>query len=505
MTETQPMTRRATDRVAHFLTLSRIVAVGLAVPFMTAGCERQHGGALAVAGSACVTCHQADYDAASNPVHRGQFPTTCGECHGETSWRPATGGAHPEADFSIATGPHAGIQCDDCHDAARGRYGAGANTDCVGCHSGEHARDQVDGSHGGVVGYPPGQAAPNFCLTCHPNGLAEASAHPEAAFPIATGPHQALDCWGCHNADLGSSVGGANADCVGCHTGEHERAAMDLRHRGVQVPLYPTGPASPNFCLNCHPTGLAPIGLHPEVRFPIGRDPHAYPCADCHVATRGANTGGANTDCIGCHEGSHARSLADPQHRGVSGYPAGPAEPNFCLTCHPTGSADGAAHPEAAFPIANGTHAGITCEQCHDASLGASVGGANTNCVDCHTGEHERRAVDPQHVGVSGYPAGSAAANFCLTCHPSGAADSARHPEDRFRISGGAHGGIDCNGCHNPALGSNVGGANSDCIGCHSGEHSQSRMDSKHRGRRDYRFDASNPDFCRDCHADGRH
>jgi hypothetical protein len=52
---------------------------------------------------------------------------------------------------------------------------------------------------------------------------------------------------------LGSPVGGENADCVGCHNGEHTRAKMDPKHHEVRD--YPTGAAPPSFCLDCHPDG----------------------------------------------------------------------------------------------------------------------------------------------------------------------------------------------------------------------------------------------------------
>jgi hypothetical protein len=49
-------------------------------------------------------------------------------------------------------------------------------------------------------------------------------------------------------------VDGENADCVGCHDGEHTRARMDPKHD--EVGGYPLGDAPPNFCLECHADGL---------------------------------------------------------------------------------------------------------------------------------------------------------------------------------------------------------------------------------------------------------
>lgn len=471
---------------------------------MLAACDRE-GHRTPVTQGECYTCHVADYESTTDPPHSGSFPTTCGDCHSTDAWRPASGGAHPEDRFAIATGQHAALECGSCHDASLGSNLAGANTNCVGCHGGAHQRAAMDERHRGLTGYPIGDAPPNFCLTCHPNGNADVAPHPEERFPLATTQHAIVACLECHDTSLGSSIAGANTDCVGCHSGEHERAAMDLRHRGVHIPLYPTGPAAPNFCLNCHPTGQAPIALHPEAAFPIDSGGHEpFACGDCHDPELGSNVGGANSDCVGCHTGEHTRASTDGRHAGVTGYPAGTAAPNFCLTCHPSGSAASAAHPETAFPIAMGNHTGMVCGDCHDATLGSSIGGANTDCVGCHSGTHARAAMDTRHAGVSGYPTGAAPPNFCLTCHPAGNADSVGHPDDRFRISGGAHSPFTCNECHNPALGPNTAGMNADCIGCHTGQHTRSRVDGQHREERDYAWDAAHPNFCLTCHPGGR-
>ena len=106
--------------------------------------------------------------------------------------------------------------------------------------------------------FPGHDAFQTTCQDCHTtNGWTPAvgGAHPENAFPIQNGAHSDYreDCASCHNPDLGSSIDGENADCVGCHDGEHTRAEMDPKHD--EEPDYPRGPAPPNFCLDCHPDG----------------------------------------------------------------------------------------------------------------------------------------------------------------------------------------------------------------------------------------------------------
>jgi hypothetical protein len=119
----------------------------------------------------CFGCHSADFTGSPYPNHQ-TFPKTCLDCHSLKGWRPAIAGPHPEANFAITTGKHAkvGITCMSCHDPARGPSTGGQNTSCVACHLGNHTQPGIDGKHSGVSGYPPPPQAPNFCLSCHPQG-----------------------------------------------------------------------------------------------------------------------------------------------------------------------------------------------------------------------------------------------------------------------------------------------------------------------------------------------
>lgn len=125
---------------------------------------------VTVSNRECKLCHQADYDGTADPVHAGLYPTTCVNCHGTNAWRPAIAGEHPETAFPIANGAHEGIACTECHDPNRGASTGGMNTNCVGCHTGEHSMNRVNNQHEGVSDYSFNAAQPNFCLTCHPNG-----------------------------------------------------------------------------------------------------------------------------------------------------------------------------------------------------------------------------------------------------------------------------------------------------------------------------------------------
>jgi hypothetical protein len=133
-----------------------------------AACTLDHAPGLQEVGrDDCYSCHQADYEGAANPVHVGQKPTTCGDCHLTTGWRPAIGGGHPESLFPINGGPHGGIACLSCHNLDLGPVST-ENVDCIGCHT--HNQAEMADKHHEVGGYSWQPSDHDFCRTCHPNG-----------------------------------------------------------------------------------------------------------------------------------------------------------------------------------------------------------------------------------------------------------------------------------------------------------------------------------------------
>jgi formate-dependent nitrite reductase cytochrome c552 subunit len=164
----------------------------------------------------------------------------------------------------------------------------------------------------------PGQK-PTTCADCHNTTNWNAAGHPEAAFPIASGPHTNIACATCHDASLGSPVKGANTNCIQCH----KQPDMDPKHVGVGGYAYSN--TKKNFCLTCHPTGSG--ASHPENPFPIKNSNHSgIACATCHNPARGS-VASQNIDCYGsgaCHSDSHNYT---------------PATPARCFSCHPSGFA----------------------------------------------------------------------------------------------------------------------------------------------------------------------
>jgi Cytochrome c3 len=107
----------------------------------------------------CYGCHAADYTAARNPDHvRSGFPTSCQNCHfpTHTSWSQAVF----QHAFPINSGPHARLDCSECHHAATMQ-----EFSCIDCHT--HNKSNTDNIHRDVGGYAYNSQA---CYACHPNG-----------------------------------------------------------------------------------------------------------------------------------------------------------------------------------------------------------------------------------------------------------------------------------------------------------------------------------------------
>src|SRR5512146_636600 len=104
----------------------------------------------------CISCHQADFNGASNPNHvQSGFPQTCAQCHTTTTWLGAKFDHAALTGFAL-TGAHSTLECTSCH--VGGRY-AGTPSNCIGCH-------QTD--FNGTTNPNHVQAGfPQTCSTCH--------------------------------------------------------------------------------------------------------------------------------------------------------------------------------------------------------------------------------------------------------------------------------------------------------------------------------------------------
>jgi hypothetical protein len=109
--------------------------------------------------SDCIACHQDEYDrqhAASG------YPTSCVDCHDNTTWFGAT---FQHAAFPIYSGRH-GSQWGSCETCHTDRSNFSVFT-CFNCH--QHSQTRMDQRHSGRNGYI---YESNACYSCHPDGRA---------------------------------------------------------------------------------------------------------------------------------------------------------------------------------------------------------------------------------------------------------------------------------------------------------------------------------------------
>jgi hypothetical protein len=133
------------------------------------------------------------------------------------------------------------------------------------------------------------------------------------------------------------------------------------------------------------------------------------------------------------------------------------------------------------------------CQRDHAANAVEIVA---SECVTCHMPDYQS-ATTP-HAGC--FP------KTCGDCHttagPWQTVTIAKHEGSgaKFPIDTAPH-NIACADCHKASLGCDVGGVNTDCIGCHTDTQAQT---DQHAGVTGYRFDATKPNFCLSCHPDGK-
>jgi hypothetical protein len=119
-------------------------------------CTQCHAdGVYAGKPTACVSCHQADYNTAAPVIHTlPSFGTTCTTCHTTTAWQPATFN-HTTTAFPL-TGMHLTAACDKCH---VGAVYKGTATTCQACHLTDYT-NAASPNHV-QLGWP------QTCITCH--------------------------------------------------------------------------------------------------------------------------------------------------------------------------------------------------------------------------------------------------------------------------------------------------------------------------------------------------
>jgi hypothetical protein len=473
-------------------------------------CARCHTGSdYSKISPECITCHETDYLATTNPNHQiANITTSCAECHTtQPGWKPAEFEQHDAQYFPIYSGSHEGewAQCIDCH-TDQSNY---AVFTCITCHQNPETNEE----HDGVQGYTYSNTA---CLACHPNGEADgAFDHDNTNFPL-TGFHTTVDCnschangytgtptacFACHEVDFNESTNpnhntlGLSTDCVSCHTTAPDwNPALFANHNDYyvlngahaiianQCATCHNGDYNntPSTCIGCHlqdynqTTEPSHVALqfstectmchsedawvpatfdHDEAYFPIYSGSHEGEwsnCTDCH--TTPGNFG--EFTCITCH----ANPETNEHHDGVPGYIY---NSQACFACHPNGEGEGGFdHNATNFPL-TGAHTTVECLNCH----ANGFEGTPTECQACHTPDFNQ-TTNPNHPGL-GFSMDCAS---CHTTEPGWSPATLVNHNDYYVLSG-AHAIVatQCASCHN----GDYNNTPNTCAGCHIQDYNQ--------------------------------
>lgn len=431
----------------------------------------------------CISCHQSDFQSATNPNHTAAgFPTTCETCHTADSWLGAKFD-HNSVGFPLTAG-HANVPCASCH--INNNYNLQiAATDCgnSGCHlsTWQQTTNPVHPSAG------PAFALAN-CANCHTTAGWDTANfnHASTGFPLTNG-HANVACTACHlNNNYNLQIGPTNCGNSQCHLTTWQQ---------TNNPVHST--AGPAFaaanCANCHTTqgwdaasfdhsitGFTLVGTH--------MSPSPTPCASCHISN---NYSLNSADCIGCHldawnsTPTYGRNV--PDHI-KSGFPQTAAA---CTMCHPiTKWSDGKFdHSATGWPL-TGAHVTTPCASCHINS-NYSLTSANTDCYGCHTAAWQSTTTlggsVPNHI-AAGYP------TSCATCHTTSSWLGATFNHTYFPIP---HHGSVCSDCHLVSTDYST----FSCINCHTQTaHQKPQTDQTHNGVGGYVY---GPTTCYNCHKNG--
>ena len=255
------------------------------------------------APTACVGCHQQNYNSAANPPHAG-FSTDCTSCHTTTAWQPATFD-HSKTTFPL-TGAHLSVSCASCH--VNNNFTTVPAT-CVGCHQ------QIFNT----AANPPHSAAgfSTDCATCHTTATWQPSTfdHGSTKFPL-TGAHTSVSpCTTCHTVSPWTSQSMA---CVSCHQSAYN-TTTNPNHASAGFPTA---------CETCHTTTAWTGATFNHTWFPQSHGNSGGVCATCHTNANDYSV----YSCV--NGGCHPQATTDSHHTAVGGYSY---NSTACYKCHPQG------------------------------------------------------------------------------------------------------------------------------------------------------------------------
>jgi hypothetical protein len=376
----------------------------------------------------CVACHQADFDEAKTPPHAGAFPTTCGDCHGSTTWDGARFD-HGATRFAL-TGAHNAVACSACH--ADGAF-RGKPVECLSCHQAA-LQATSNPPHGSALFNAP-------CSSCHTTSAwGGASFNHDATRFALTGAHRATTCASCHGDRV---YAGKPMACASCHSKDYDAARSPV-HTGFPVT-----------CESCHGTGTwSGAGFdHSGTDFPLTGSHLGTSCSGCHAD---GIFNGKSADCVSCHRAQYDATTR-PAH-AAAGYSTS------CSTCHNTSQWPGATfnHSSTQFPL-TGAHIAAPCQSCHADNV---YRGKPTDCYSCHSTAYTATTRPPHGASAIG--------TACTSCHTTTAwaGGTYDHAVTSFPLTG-AHRAVSCATCHADGV---YNGKPMDCLSCHQRDYSATQQ-----------------------------
>jgi len=380
----------------------------------------------------CAACHQADFDAAKNPLHRAAgFSTACQSCHTTGQWQGAPYD-HGKTRYPL-TGRHTSVTCQQCH--AGGQY-AGLPSQCSSCHADDAGRT-TNPNHK-LAGFS------TACETCHTTARWQGAVydHGKTRYPL-TGKHASATCQQCH---AGGQYAGLPSQCATCHQQDADRT-VDPNHKQAGFP-----PA----CETCHTTAQwkgVRFDHNTATRYQLTGAHIKATCQGCHANNQYRGTA---QDCVSCHLGEY-NATKSPAHKAAGFTTA-------CGSCHTTLQWPGSKydHDKTRFAL-TGMHTAVSCQKCHASSQYA---GLPSQCVACHLSEFNRTTT-PDHR-AAGYP------EACGVCHGTLLWYGARFDHGnttKFALTG-RHVTVQCQQCHSNGR---FAGTPQDCGSCHANAYNLTR------------------------------
>ena len=391
-------------------------------------CEACHKGAatgqFAGLSTACIACHQKDFQTPAIDHVTTGFPTTCQSCHSMNSWFGASFDHFKYTGFAL-TGMHSTLSCESCH--INNVY-KGTPATCFACHSREFNSSNN----------PPHVALglPHDCGACHSTAgwlNAKFDHTLYAKYPL-TGKHATLICVQCH---VNNNYTNTPVSCYSCH----QAAFTSTTNPNHVTAGFPTD------CAVCHTTsGWIPSSFnHNSVGFALTGAHATVQCAQCHI---NGNYTNIPKDCYSCHSAKFNNST-NPPHLQLG-------LPHTCDTCHSTASWANATFDHtlyANYPL-TGKHSTLTCVQCH---VNNNYTNTPVSCYSCHKADFNG-TTNPNHASA-GFP------TDCSICHSTAGwtPSSFNHNSVGFPLTG-AHTTLQCSQCH---INGNYTTVPKDCYSCH--------------------------------------